>query len=72
MNVLPDVAVWKSNKESPSESGVYFTFSERGGLHQWGYSKEHDVWGDGLYTPGANFKWLNVRIDMLSGTELPC
>ena len=64
MNVLKDKAIWKSNAELPSESGIYLTFSTTNGLHQWIFQADRGYWGNGVYIPGKQFDWLNVRINM--------
>ena len=67
MNVLKKISEWKSNDELPDISGIYLTYSKENGLHQWGFNSDKGVWGDGIYTPGKRFNWLNVRIDVESG-----
>lgn len=72
MNILPNKAEWKPHTETPCKTGIYFTFSQDGGLHQWGFDKKTGHWGNGIYTPAKTFRWLNVRIDMQSGFDVPC
>jgi hypothetical protein len=72
MNILKDKATWKSYTEKPKKSGVYLTFSKKEGFHQWNFNVDYNQWGNGLYTPGDKFKWLNVRIDVESGLNLQC
>lgn len=63
-NVLDEIAVWKHSYELPGSSGLYLISNEKHEKFHWCFDAEKKHWGDGLHTPGKNFRWLNVRIKL--------